>query len=248
MRATPGSSRDTGRPEAIASDSVRPSRLLPSPELDHIEADPADGGRVSARLGRMRRTLLALVALLALAAVVAVGLTQADEGAESSGPSPAFDLERARRDLAGAPVPLASLHDQANQLLPGGEKAFRARLESLRGHPVVVNKWASWCGPCRAEFPAFQRQATERGKEIAFLGIDSGDTRGEARTFLRDYPVPFPSYEDPDGTIAKRHAPRAYFPTTVFIDERGRTAFIHQGGYASSQALAADIDRHLGRG
>jgi len=197
----------------------------------------------------VRRILLALIALIALAAVVTVGLTQADPDARPAARAEAvFDLDQARNDLAGAPEPLASLHRQSNQLLPGGERAFRARLASLRGHPVVLNKWASWCGPCQAEFPAFQRQATDRGKRIAFLGIDSGDTTGEARTFLRDHPVPFPSYEDQDGTIARRHAPRASFPTTVFIDERGKTAFIHQGGYATAQDLAADIDRHLGRG
>ena len=196
----------------------------------------------------MRRALFALIALLALAAVVAVGLRQAGQGTGSAGADPGFDLAQARRDLAGAPAPLASLHRQSGRLLPGGEKAFRARLATLRGHPVVVNKWASWCGPCQAEFPAFQRQATRRGKEIAFLGIDSSDTRGEARTFLRDNPVPYPSYEDPDAAIARRHVPRAAFPTTVFLDERGRTVFIHQGGYASERSLAADIDRHLGRG
>lgn len=192
--------------------------------------------------------LLALIGLLVLTAVVTVGLTQADQGSDSVSDDAPFDLAQARRELAGAPVPLAALHRQSSRLLTGGEPAFRARLKSLRGHPVVINKWASWCGPCQAEFPAFQRLATERGKEVAFLGIDAGDTTGEARTFLRDHPVPFPSYSDPDAKIARRHAPRAAFPTTVFLDERGRTTFIHQGGYATADDLAADIDRHVERG
>lgn len=195
----------------------------------------------------MRRVLLAVVALLALAAVVTVGLGQADRGSEPDPAQSSFSLEQARRELAGAPAPLASLHRQANQLLPGGEKAFRASLKSLRGHPVVINKWASWCGPCRAEFPAFQRLATERGEEIAFLGVNSNDIHNQALTFLRDNPVPFPSYEDRDGAIARRRVRRVAFPTTVFIDERGKTAFIHQGGYATARDLSADIDRHLGR-
>lgn len=238
----------TGTLETVASAAVRPSRLLLSPGLEHIEADPPDGGRRYATLGRMGRLLLAVIALLCLTAVVAVGLTQADRGPEASGADPGFDLGRARQALAGAPAPLAALHRDSNRLLGGGEKAFRARLAGLRGHPVVINKWASWCGPCQAEFPAFQRLATTRGKTIAFLGIDSQDSAGEARTFLRDHPVPFPSYEDADGSIARRHAPRASFPTTVFLDARGRTAFIHQGGYRSAEALAADIDRHLAPG
>ena len=48
---------------------------------------------------------------------------------------------------------------------PGGPQAFRKRLASLKGYPVVVNKWASWCAPCRTEFPIFQRQAVDAGQE-----------------------------------------------------------------------------------
>ncbi len=131
---------------------------------------------------------------------------------------------------------------EGGELQPG--EPFEARLRELRGYPVVVNKWAAWCGPCQLEFPHFQQQATKRGREIAFLGVDSDDNRAEAATFLRDTPVPFPSYEDPDSRIADKFA-RAGFPTTVFIDERGRTAFIHQGQYRSEADLAADIDRYL---
>ena len=193
----------------------------------------------------MRRALPVL-ALLALAAVVIAGLSQAGgqgpEAATQAGER--FDLAAAQRQLAGAPAPLAALHRQSNQLLGGGLPAFEKRLRELRGHPVVVNKWATWCGPCQVEFPHFQRQATARGKQVAFLGIDSDDNRAEATTFLRDTPVPFPSYEDPDSEIADEYA-RAGFPTTVFIDERGETAFIHQGQYRSERDLAADIDRYL---
>ena len=100
-----------------------------------------------------------------------------------------------RRSFAGAPPPLAALHDQASELLDGGADAFKARLAKLRGYPVVVNKWASWCGPCRAEFPYFQRQvARSTAREVAFLGVDSNDNDGDAREFLSEYPVTYPSY------------------------------------------------------
>jgi thiol-disulfide isomerase/thioredoxin len=192
------------------------------------------------------RRALQILALLALVAVVVVGVVQASgDGEDGSGPE-GFDLAAAKRELAGAPAPLAALHADANRLLPGGEKAFDARMRSLRGHPVVINKWASWCGPCQVEFPYFQALATSRGKEIAFVGIDSDDNRGEATTFLRDNPVPFPSYDDPDEEIASRYA-RTGYPTTVFVDERGETAYIHQGQYRSERDLAADIDRYLRR-
>ena len=183
-----------------------------------------------------------------LTAVLAVGLSQAG-GGDDEEPAPAappFDLQAALTELEGAPAPLAALHAQSSELLGGGVPAFNARLEKLRGTPVVINKWASWCGPCRAEFPVFQRVATDRGKEVAFLGSNSGDSTQPARDFLAEYPIPFPSYLDPDEKIAREIKAPANYPITVFVDARGETAFIHQGPYETEQDLTADIDRYLG--
>jgi thiol-disulfide isomerase/thioredoxin len=191
------------------------------------------------------RKALPILAALALAAVLVIGLTQAGGGSEQSSEEP-FDLARARERLQGSPPTLAALHEQSNELLGGGRKAFAARLKELEGHPVVINKWASWCGPCRAEFPIFQSLATERGREIAFVGVNSRDKHAAATGFLEDFPVPYPSYEDPGEEIAGTlHAPKNY-PVTVFLDAHGKTAFIHQGGYRGEDELAADIDQYLG--
>jgi len=195
----------------------------------------------------MRKTLPFLAAA-ALVAVVVIGLTQAGGGTEapsSTGEGSRFDLETARQRLAGAPQPLAGLHAQSNQLLTGGKDAFEARLRSLRGHPVVINKWASWCGPCRAEFPIFQSVATARGREIAFVGVDGRDKRPAATSFLERFPIPFPSYEDPDEDIARSLDVPANYPATVFVDADGKPVFTHQGGYRSEADLTADIERHL---
>jgi len=191
------------------------------------------------------RRLLAPLAIVLLVAAVVIGLTQAGGDAERPTERP-FDLQAALKRLQGAPEPLAGLHAQANELLGGGRKAFDARLADLRGHPVVVNKWASWCGPCRAEFPAFQKLAVDRGRQIAFVGVNGSDKRPSAESFLRSHPVPFPSYEDPHEDIARAIDAPSNYPITVFLDERGKMAYIHQGGYVSAQALAADIDRYLG--
>jgi cytochrome c biogenesis protein CcmG/thiol:disulfide interchange protein DsbE len=99
-------------------------------------------------------------------------------------------------DFQGSPAPLASIHAQANQLLGGGSAAFKARLQALRGYPVVVNLWASWCGPCQSEFPVYQRVAVQYGRRVAFLGIDERDSNGNAAAFLSKFPVTYPSYTD----------------------------------------------------
>lgn len=192
----------------------------------------------------MRSVLVALAAL-ALAAVLVVGLSQAGGEAERPAAAP-FDLGDARRQLAGAPAPLAALHEQSAALLEGGRAAFQARMRALRGTPVVINKWASWCRPCRAEFPVFQELATDRGKEIAFLGVNAGDKRPAAERFLAERPLPYPSYEDPDEEIARGLDAAKFFPVTIFVDERGETAFVHTGEYTTRAELEADIDRYLG--
>ena len=193
----------------------------------------------------MNRALM-LLAAVAVAAVVVIGLTQAGGPDAPGQPDGSFDLAAALEDLEGAPAPLAALHAQSNQLLDGGSGAFAARLRELRGYPVVINKWASWCGPCRAEFPIFQQVATTRGREIAFVGVNARDERAAAERFAARFPVPYPSFEDPSERIARELKAPSNFPVTLFVDARGRTVFTHQGGYRSAADLAADIDEHLG--
>src|SRR3954451_1687091 len=146
--------------------------------------------------------------------------------------------------LKGSPPALAALHDQGNQILGGGPDAFKRRLRKLRGYPVVVNKWASWCGPCRGEFPYFQRESQRLGKGTAFLGVNSNDNDGDAKSFLRQFPVSYPSYSDGNLAIAAVFNGVQAFPTTAFYDRKGGLAFVHQGAYQSEQRLAQDIKRY----
>jgi cytochrome c biogenesis protein CcmG, thiol:disulfide interchange protein DsbE len=182
--------------------------------------------------------MLRLLALLALSLAVA-GCGQSTP--RSAAPKTAG---AERTAFAGAPAPLASLHRQANQLLGGGPTAFEARLRSLRGYPVVVNKWASWCPPCRAEFPFFQRESLRRAGRVAFVGVDSNDNDEAARRFLRKLPLTYPSYRDPKLGIAAVFRGVEAFPTTAFYDRSGRLSFVHLGAYATRGKLAADIARY----
>jgi cytochrome c biogenesis protein CcmG/thiol:disulfide interchange protein DsbE len=191
------------------------------------------------------RRLVAILAGLALVVLLVVGLRQAGSGDSGASSRPAFDLAKARHDLAGSPAPLAALHDQSSQLLGGGPAAFHRRLGTLKGYPVVVNKWASWCAPCRTEFPIFQSESVAKGKQVAFLGVNAGDSSDPAHKFLRASPLPFPSYVDPEEKIAKSIQAPANYPITVFFDARGRQVYSHQGGYRRQADLAADLKRYL---
>jgi cytochrome c biogenesis protein CcmG, thiol:disulfide interchange protein DsbE len=189
----------------------------------------------------------AITAVLCLIAAVALGIVVGggDDGDGGAGtPESALTLEEARQPLEGAPPELAALRDQANQILDEGPEGFEARLAALEGTPVVVNKWASWCGPCREEFPFFQEQAIERGDEIAFLGLLSDDGPDTGAQFLEELPLPYPSYLDPDKEIADSFSAGREFPSTLFIDASGEVVFTKLGPYTDEASLAADIDHY----
>lgn len=161
----------------------------------------------------------------------------------SSGGTPAAPPDY-RAALRGAPATLAALYRQGDRLLAGGTAAYERRLGSLHGYPVVVNDWASWCEPCRREIPLFGRAAARFGKRIAFLGVDGEDNRAAARTFLREHPLPYPSFDDPGSEIAGSQGGPAGYPRTAFYDARGKLVHLKPGPYASSAELTADIRRY----
>jgi len=190
----------------------------------------------------MRATSVAVRACALLVAGVLLVSGCGAQQAKVAAPTPA----QARAELAGSPAALASLHRQAARLLDGGLDAYRARLATLRGHPIVVNAWASWCPPCRTEMPYFSRAAVRFGRRVAFLGINAGDVDARARAFLASHYVPYPSYVDPHDQIANEVGVRAGLPTTVFYRRDGRVAFVHQGQYRDEAALEEDVKRYAG--
>jgi cytochrome c biogenesis protein CcmG/thiol:disulfide interchange protein DsbE len=189
--------------------------------------------RMSARL----RPLPALVAL-ALAILLGIGCGGGgDEEFDGSHP----DYAKA---LAGSPAPLAALYKQGNELLDGGKDAYEKRITTLRGYPVVANVWASWCVPCRQEFPVLQKLSARYGKKVAFLGVNSEDSTDAAATFLREVPVPYPSYTETGKDILYSVGGSGGFPDTAFYDRSGNLLFLHQGPYRDEAELEADVRRY----
>ena len=200
----------------------------PPPPSNLVEAVTGTGGR--------RRTSAAavFVALLASATLAACG------GNESASPAPDYDAA-----IAKAPPKLAQLYANGDQLIDGGEQAYDEVILSVRGYPVVVNNWGSWCGPCREEFPHFQQEAADHLDQVAFLGVDTEDSPDAYETFLRDNPIPYPSVADPDRELSKWTGTGLVGqPNTLFYDRDGNLVYTHQGPYTSQDDLNADIQKY----
>lgn len=132
------------------------------------------------------------------------------------------------------PAPDFTVYDEA-----GNE----VRLSDYLGKPVVVNFWASWCGPCRMEMPEFQEKHLELGGEVQFLMINmtgGRETVETARDFIAGQGYTFPVLYDTEGDAAVTYGAYA-LPTTYFIDAAGY-AIAQARGAINSETLQAGID------
>lgn len=183
-----------------------------------------------------------VVTVFALLALAAAGCGSSS-GQDYGGQHPDYATA-----LAGSPAPLAALHKQADQLLDGGIDAYEERIAALKGYPVVANLWASWCGPCREEFPTLQKLSARYGKRVAFIGVNSKDSDDAASTFLTEAPLSYPSYTDPEGKIGAALGTVGGFPDTAFYNRAGELCHLKQGQYAEQSELEADVRRYALQG
>lgn len=198
------------------------------------------GEEQSRPLWRSPRSLLVIAVACLAVALLTYGLI-------AQGASTAIDEALSRGEAAQAPAfELADLGEPVAAETPA-EKAFalaagdsRVALDELRGRPLVLNFWASWCSPCASEAPLLERTWQDvQGDGVLFIGLNMQDNSVDAERFLSRYSVTYPSIKDPSSDTADQYGVTG-IPETFFIDEDGRVV-AHVAGEVNSRQLEEGI-------
>ncbi len=158
---------------------------------------------------------LFLVVMLAFLGLLTYGVIRKGISQPKSGPAPDFTLT----------------------LFDGGQLS----LAELRGHPVVLNFWASWCDPCKDEAPLLEtawRRYREQG--LMMVGVDYLDQEPAARAYLQEFQITYPNGPDLGSRIARRYFIRGV-PETFFIDPNGEIKSFKEGPFTTMEELEARI-------
>lgn len=162
-----------------------------------------------------RRTSVALLAL-SVATVLALAAGCSGDGGGSGDGSRESPGQGAAINATSAPL----LPTRVDALPEADASTLTALLEQLRGTPVLVNVWASWCGPCRAEAPALAAAAARYGDRVQFLGVDVLDARESAVAFIEEQGWTWPHLFDVTGDVMNDRGMLGP-PVTLFFDAEG---------------------------
>ena len=159
--------------------------------------------------------------------------TTIDDSLSKSQPvtAPGFELAVLEPGTLGA-----GLDQRLRPALGDGRLALR----ELRGIPVVLNFWASWCVPCREEAAGLERAwQAARGRGVLFVGLDEQDITDDARRFLRDFRIDYLNVREPTNSVGRKYGVTG-FPETFFISGTGRIVG-HVIGVADEAKLSEGI-------
>lgn len=186
----------------------------------------------------------AIYFVLTVAAVFALGIFLALQAHGDQGKTvpearekvkPTLGEPEAVRPVAGYSAPNFTLTDLEGKIV---------RLSDLRGQPVYLNFWATWCPPCREEMPDIQRVFSEKGQQVRFLAINLTGTEKsvqEVQKFLTAGGYTFPVLLNGDNAVAKQYQVRA-IPTSIFIDAAGVIRYRYAGAM-SKEMLEGAIEK-----
>ncbi len=191
-------------------------------------ADQLDPSSRAPRRGWERRqivvAIVCVVILVVFGSVLTVGLL-------NRGVNNAIDSAIAKGQRAPAPDFSLPVLNSVPGLPTAGKKLT---LSSLRGRPIILNIWASWCGPCTSEAPILQSVWDHyRAKGVLVLGVDVKDLTGDALTFHNTYGLTFPSVRDGEGNIEGPYGTTGV-PESFVIDRQGRVAAALRGPLSDS--------------
>jgi peroxiredoxin len=171
---------------------------------------------------RTRWNLLILIVFLTGAGWIWANRLPAGAGASANGLPPA--------PAVGHPAPDFTVTDIQGQ---------RFKLSELRGTPVVLNFWATWCPPCRAELPEMQAGSERLAGQVAIVGVNQGETHEEVKTFVEQMGLTFPMPMDKDMGVSRTYGVRS-LPTTFFVDRTGVIRHVQMGALTE-----ATLAQHL---
>ena len=117
-------------------------------------------------------------------------------------------------------------------------------LAEMRGQPVVLNLWASWCLPCRSEMPAIEKayqRYKDAGLMVIGLNMTSQDSESDVRAFVQEFGLTFPIVLDRDGSVQSRYQLLG-LPSTYFIDQKGIIRSVVVGGPLSEGTIQSNVE------